>query len=82
MNALIKKIFRSSKYSLTLSSTSIEILKQYLVRHSHIILLQMINCWFDFEEKKTQDTNVIESEENEVINQVCKYLYKFILLIT
>ncbi|EEB15358.1 WD-repeat protein, putative [Pediculus humanus corporis] len=62
---------RSSKYSLTLSSTSIEILKQYLVRHSHIILLQMINCWFDFEEKKTQDANVIESEENEVINQPC-----------
>lgn len=63
-------VFRSSKYLIILSPASIEILKQYLIRHSHIILLQMINCWFDFEEKKSVDMNTIESEENEPLSQV------------
>lgn len=33
----------------------------------------MINCWFDFEEKKTADMSTIECEENEPINQVNNY---------
>lgn len=46
-------------------------LKQYLIRKSHIILLQMINCWFDFEEIKISDDNMLECEDSEQNTQPC-----------
>lgn len=49
---------------------AVEILKQYLIKKSHVILLQIINCWFDFEEVTSSEENTQEAQEVECNKQV------------
>lgn len=61
---------RSSKYLLKLSPSSVEILKQYLISKSHIILFQIINCWFEFEDAGTMEDLTQENEDAANMVQV------------
>lgn len=56
------KAFRSCKYEIKLSSRTMAHLRKYLTFHSHVILLQVLQTWFDIEVKP--DSSVLEEEED------------------
>lgn len=62
--------YRSSKYQVTLSSETIQILKQYLIKKSHVILLQVVNSWFDLEEARTCAEPLLDFCEDNSLPQV------------
>ncbi|KDR11498.1 TAF5-like RNA polymerase II p300/CBP-associated factor-associated factor 65 kDa subunit 5L [Zootermopsis nevadensis] len=56
------KAFRSCKYCLHLSPLSMSALQKYLSQHGHVIILQVLQTWFDFE---IGETVKMEGEEEE-----------------
>jgi len=56
------KSFRSCKYEMKISAATMASLKKYLATQSHVILLQVLQTWFDIE-VQTSDS-VLESEDD------------------
>lgn len=56
------KVFRSCKYRLPLSPASMDALQNYLSQHGHVLILQVLHTWFDFE---VGGTMKLEDEEEE-----------------
>ncbi|XP_023722645.1 TAF5-like RNA polymerase II p300/CBP-associated factor-associated factor 65 kDa subunit 5L isoform X4 [Cryptotermes secundus] len=59
------KVFRSCKYRLHLSPSSMAALQKYLAQHGHVVILQVLQNWFDFEIGGTMRLEDEEEEEEE-----------------
>lgn len=59
------KVFRSCKYRLHLSASSMGALQKYLAQHGHVVILQVLQNWFDFEIGGTLKLEDEEEEEEE-----------------
>ncbi|XP_069684666.1 TAF5-like RNA polymerase II p300/CBP-associated factor-associated factor 65 kDa subunit 5L isoform X2 [Periplaneta americana] len=62
----VVKAFRSCKYRVHLSSESMGLLQKYLSLHGHVIILQVLQTWFDFEIGGT--VKMEEEEEEDDVN--------------
>ncbi|XP_054267151.1 TAF5-like RNA polymerase II p300/CBP-associated factor-associated factor 65 kDa subunit 5L [Macrosteles quadrilineatus] len=56
------KAFRSCKYQMKISTTTMAALKKYLATQSHVILLQVLQTWFDIEVQTSE--SVLESDDD------------------
>lgn len=57
--------FRSCKYNISMSSETINILQNYLSKHSHVMILQIIHNWFNIE---TSDEDAIIKSRDDSDN--------------
>uniref|UniRef100_A0A1B6M6T8 TFIID subunit TAF5 NTD2 domain-containing protein n=1 Tax=Graphocephala atropunctata TaxID=36148 RepID=A0A1B6M6T8_9HEMI len=58
------KAFRSCKYEIKINSSTMAILYKYLATQSHVVLLQVLQTWFDIEVLSSD--NVFESEDDMI----------------
>ncbi|KAG8267062.1 histone H3 acetylation [Homalodisca vitripennis] len=69
------KAFRSCKYELKISSSTMAALQKYLATQSHVILLQVLQTWFDIEVLSSD--SVFESEDyvlEDYVDETADYL--------
>lgn len=76
----VVKAFRSCKYHVQLSQQAMTSLQKYLSNHGHIILLHLLNTWFDLEvdgifkndesEEPTNDVPIEEKDQVEGVDSV------------
>ncbi|XP_048003823.1 TAF5-like RNA polymerase II p300/CBP-associated factor-associated factor 65 kDa subunit 5L [Leguminivora glycinivorella] len=55
--------FRSCKYDIFLSQDALNMLKAYLAKHSHVLLVQVLQTWFHID--ISNDTNKKDSEDDD-----------------
>ncbi|XP_013173909.1 PREDICTED: TAF5-like RNA polymerase II p300/CBP-associated factor-associated factor 65 kDa subunit 5L isoform X2 [Papilio xuthus] len=59
--------FRSCKYDIYLSQDSLNMLKSYLAKHGHVLLIQVLQTWFHID--MNNDSNKKNSEDDESQNE-------------
>ncbi|XP_072157501.1 TAF5-like RNA polymerase II p300/CBP-associated factor-associated factor 65 kDa subunit 5L isoform X2 [Bemisia tabaci] len=74
-NSTVINTFRSCKYEIKLSPKSLNILRKYLTNHGHVVLLQVIQMWFDI---KTIPDKVLRPECEEEISSASSLETNFI----
>ncbi|XP_077289169.1 protein will decrease acetylation-like isoform X2 [Arctopsyche grandis] len=69
--------FRSCKYELQMTLEAITCLKKYLAKHSHVILIQVLQTWFHFDlnnkdpiEESQNPQDSIEEDEHDSLNDI------------
>ncbi|KAL4711422.1 hypothetical protein ACJJTC_016176 [Scirpophaga incertulas] len=73
--------FRSCKYDVYLSQDAVNVLKAYLAKHGHVLLIQVLQTWFhidinndnskknsDDEEQVDDEMNILKSMDEKVTN--------------
>uniref|UniRef100_A0A1B6DIH6 Uncharacterized protein n=1 Tax=Clastoptera arizonana TaxID=38151 RepID=A0A1B6DIH6_9HEMI len=81
-NLPLLQAFRSCKYEVKLSCRAMANLRKYLTTHSHVILLQVLQTWFDLE-VQTENNTPEEDEDSlkfassdDMVNYCKNYLNK------
>ncbi|XP_030027186.1 TAF5-like RNA polymerase II p300/CBP-associated factor-associated factor 65 kDa subunit 5L isoform X2 [Manduca sexta] len=59
--------FRSCKYDIYLSQDALNLLKAYLAKHGHVLLIQVLQTWFHID--INNDTNKKNSEDEEEMEE-------------
>lgn len=69
--------FRSCKYDVQLSQEALNILKKYLARHSHVILMQVLQTWFHIdiinEDSTEQDATELLDGDGDSFDKIHEY---------
>lgn len=62
--------FRSCKYDINLSQDALNILKAYLAKHAHVLLIQVLQTWFHIDINNDPDKKNNEDDEDEMENEI------------
>ncbi|XP_017777911.1 PREDICTED: TAF5-like RNA polymerase II p300/CBP-associated factor-associated factor 65 kDa subunit 5L [Nicrophorus vespilloides] len=62
------KLFRSHRYYVNLSPRSSELLKKYLSENSHVVLIQILQTWFEINIEETEEGEGVDMEHKEYMN--------------
>ncbi|XP_045496473.1 TAF5-like RNA polymerase II p300/CBP-associated factor-associated factor 65 kDa subunit 5L [Colias croceus] len=57
--------FRSCKFDICLSQDSLNVLKAYLAKHGHVLLIQVLQTWFHIDVNGENSKNNAEDEEED-----------------
>lgn len=56
---------RSCKYDISISQDSLNMLKAYLAKHGHVVLIQVLQTWFHIDISNDADKKNVEDDEEE-----------------
>lgn len=77
----LKEAFRSNKYCVNLCSKSVRALKKYLAESSHVILLQIIQMWFNIREEEDPECEESVTDSKMDVEHEVEHLKDVIALI-
>ncbi|XP_035440971.1 TAF5-like RNA polymerase II p300/CBP-associated factor-associated factor 65 kDa subunit 5L [Spodoptera frugiperda] len=62
--------FRSCKYDISLSQDALNMLKAYLAKHGHVLLIQVLQTWFHIDINNDPNKKSAEDDEEEMDEEI------------